>query len=159
MTRDEPDDVTGNESWSLPVAWVGFQLLAMSVLVIIGVSILVLTMTGHAGPPLWFLVLWFGGLGWNAYWWLFRFAYRVELVGTTLRWKAPLASGALPVSAITSAGGFPGAFFVWVLRAPGHRSLVVFAQFRAFEPMLDALNRLNPAVRSPASHGRTDHHG
>ncbi|PRB05853.1 hypothetical protein [Microbacterium sp. MYb64] len=145
MTRDEPDDVTGDEAWSLPVVWVWFQLLTMSVLVIVGVSILVLTMTGHAGPPLWFLPIWFVVLGWNVYWWLFRVAYRVELVGETLHWKAPFASGALSVGAITSAGRLFGTFFC-VLRAPGHQPLIVFTQSWSFEPMLAALNRLNPAV-------------
>jgi len=43
-------------------------------------------------------------------------------------------------------GRFFGTFFTCVLRAPGHRSLVVFTQLRPFEPMLAALNRLNPAV-------------
>ncbi len=146
MTRNESGDATGDETWSLPIAWVGFQLLVMSVLVIAGVSILVLTTTGHAGPPLWFLVIWFGVLGWNVYWLLFRVAYRVELVGETLQWKAPFAGDALPVSAITSVGRFLGTFFICIVRAPGHQSLVVFTKFRSFEPMLAALNRLNPAV-------------
>lgn len=57
MTRRELDDAIGDEAWSLPVAWVGFQLLIMSVLVVAGVSILVQTLTGHAGPPLWFLAI------------------------------------------------------------------------------------------------------
>ena len=146
MTRNESDDATAIETWSLPIAWVGFPLLIMSVLMIAGVSILVLTTTGHAGPPSWFLVIWFGVFGWNAYWWLFRVAYRVELVGQTLQWKAPFTSGALPVGEITSVGRFFGTFATCVLRAPGHQSLVVFTQLRAFEPMLAALNRLNPAV-------------
>lgn len=146
MTRHELDDAIDDETWSLPVAWVGFQLFIMSVLVVAGVSILVQTLTGHAGPPLWFLAIWFGALGWNVYWWLFRVAYRVDLVGETLHWKAPFNSGALPVSAITGAGRFFGTFSTCVLRAPGHQSLIVFTQLRSFEPMLAVLNRLNPAV-------------
>ncbi|WP_292721923.1 hypothetical protein [Microbacterium sp. 13-71-7] len=139
MTRDEPD-VTGNESWSLPVVWVWFQLLTLSVLVIVGVSILVLTMTGHAGSPLWFLATWFVVLGWNVYWWLFRVAYRVELVGETLRWKAPFASGALSVGAITSAGRFFGTFLLRPSSAWSpvvdrlHTVLVVRADARRAEP-------------------------
>jgi len=146
MTRDERDEATGTQTWSLPVVWVWFQLLIMSILVVAGVFILVRTATGHAGPPLWFLALWFGALGWNIYWWLFRTAYRFELGGETLRWKAPFASGALPVSAITGAGRFLGTPSTCVLRASGHRSLLVFTQLRTFDPMLTVLNRLNPAV-------------
>lgn len=145
MTRDESDAMAG-ETWSLPVAWVGFLVLIMAILAVAGVSLLVQTVAGHAGPPLWFLVIWFAFLGWNVYWWLFRVAYRVDLVGETLHWKAPLNSGELPVSDITSVGRFWGTVFTCVLRAPGHQSVVVFTQLRSFEPMLAALNRLNPAV-------------
>nr|WP_245763047.1 hypothetical protein [Microbacterium azadirachtae] len=146
MTRNESDDATAIETWSLPIAWVGFSVFVLSVLVIAGVFFLVRTATGHVGPPLWFFLLWFGVAGWNVYWWLFRIAYRVELVGEMVRWRALFASGALPVSAITGAGRFFGTFSSCVLRAPGHRSLVVSTQRRPFEPMLAALNRLNPAV-------------
>lgn len=146
MTRSEADDAAVIEIWSRPITGVWFPLFVMSALLIVGVTILVQTLTGHAGPPLWFLLLWFGALGWNVYWWLFRIAYRVELVGATLHWKAPLARGVLPVGAITRVGTLFGLLFTCVLRAPGHRSLVVFTQLRPFERMLAALNRLNPAV-------------
>jgi hypothetical protein len=36
------------------------------------------------GPPLWFVVLWLLALVWNAYWFLVRIAYRLDLSDTEL---------------------------------------------------------------------------
>jgi hypothetical protein len=143
---DEGDGATAVTTWSFPVSWVVFVVLIIGVLVVAGITVLLQSVTGHGGPPPLFLVLWFAVLGWNVYWWLFRLAFRVELVGDTLRWRAPLAGGAMPVAAIDGVGRFFAAPFTCVVRAHGHRSMVVFTQFRSFDPMLTALNRLNPAV-------------
>ncbi|WP_431247187.1 hypothetical protein [Leifsonia xyli] len=118
----------------------------MAVLVVAGVSAVVQGFAGRHGPPIGFMVIWFAALGWNVYWWLFRVAYRVELVGRTLYWRAPLRSGTMPVDSVDSVGRFFAAPYTCVLRARGHASLVVFTQLRSFEPMLDALHSLNPGV-------------
>lgn len=104
MTDSDLEDATTDTTWSLPLAWVAFLLFIMAALVIGGVTGLVQAFEGHRGPPLLFMLVWFAGLGWNLYWWLFRVAYRVELVGGTLQWRAPLAGGTMPVSAIDSVG-------------------------------------------------------
>ena len=115
-------------------------------MLIAGVAIAVQVIAGRPGPPLFFIALWFATLGWNVYWWLFRVAYRVELVAETLQWRALFHRGTMPVRAIERVGSFFGAPYTCVLRGKGHQSVLVFTQFRSFSPMLEALNRLNPAV-------------
>lgn len=146
MNTPEPDDAAVVESWSTPVIWLLFMPAILGVLTIGGVSILVQTLSGNAGPSLFFLVFWFAALGWNIYWWLFRIAYRVELVGDTLYWWAPLSRGEVPVAAVESVGRSFGARSTCVLRATGHRSVTVFTQVRSFTPMLRALNRMNASI-------------
>jgi hypothetical protein len=60
----------------------------------------VVMIVNPGGPPVWFLVLWIAALGWNAYWYLVRFATSVEVDGGTLRWRTPLRRGSAPVTAI-----------------------------------------------------------
>lgn len=146
MRRSEPEPATADATWSLPAVWVPFLLFMLAVFTVAGVSIVVQTMAGRTGAPLLFMALWFAALGWNFYWWLFRVAYRVELVGGVLHWRAPLRSGTMPVDAIESGGRFFGAPYTCVLRGGGHQSVLVFTQLRSFAPMLTVLRQLNPAV-------------
>ena len=67
---------------------------------VVGVALLASPDDGAGGPPGWFMALWVGALAWNAYWWLFRVAYVLELSDTELRWRAPLAHGTVPVRAL-----------------------------------------------------------
>jgi hypothetical protein len=52
------------------------------------------------GPPLLFLVAWIAALGWNAYWFLLRFCYRLDLEEGMLRWWAPPRSGDAPLAGL-----------------------------------------------------------
>jgi hypothetical protein len=146
MLRSDRDNVTADETWPTPAAWVPFVLFIHGVLLFAGAFIFVRILAGQAGPPLLLMAFWFAALGWNIYWWLFRVAYRVHLVGGTLHWRAPFNAGSMPVYAIESVGRFFGSRSTCVLRGSGHQSLIVFTQNRPFAPMLMALNRLNSAV-------------
>jgi len=53
-------------------------------------------------PPALFVLTWLGALGWNAYWWLFRFAIALSLESGVVRWRSVLRSGDLPVGALTA---------------------------------------------------------
>ena len=143
---DGGSGASADETWSVPVVWVLFVLALLTMMVVAGVSIVAQSFAGRPGPPLAFMAPWFAALGWNVYWWLFRVAYRVELIGRTLQWRAPFRSGTIPVDAIESVGRFFFAPYTCVLRATGHTSLMVFTQLRSFAPMLEAVHRLNPAV-------------
>jgi hypothetical protein len=52
---------------------------------------------GRLDAPLWFVLLWIGAVGWNAYWFLLRLCYRLDLDDRTLRWWAPLRRGEIPL--------------------------------------------------------------
>ena len=138
--------VAADAVWSVDGFWVVFIVGVCGVLAFGFVSVLVDLLRGLPGPPVFFLGLMFAALGWNLYWWLFRLATRVELVGDVLRWRAPFGRGEIPVAAVESVGRFFRAPWTCALRAPGHRRMVVFTQTQSFEPMLAALNRLNPAI-------------
>ena len=60
---------------------------------VFGVFLLVRTLAGSDGPGLLFLVAWLAILGRNAYWFLWRFSYRVEVRDDLLRWMTPLRNG------------------------------------------------------------------
>lgn len=140
------ENAAAEERWSLPIAWIAFVVVIMAAMAAAGVFLVAQTVAGRQGPPLFFLVVWFAVLGWNVYMWLFRVAYRVELSDSVLTWRAPLAGGRVPVSAIDRVGRYLGAPNTCVLRADGHRSVIAFTQLRSFDPMLRALNRFNAAV-------------
>lgn len=146
MTSRDTDHQSADVTWSQPVLQIAFALFVMTMLVIAGIFLAVRTISGQPGPPVWFVALWFLALGWNVYWWLFRVAYRIELVGRTLNWRAPLRHGSIPVDAIERAGRFFGAPYTCALRGSGHPPVVVSTQLQDFTPMLEALNRLNPTV-------------
>ncbi len=80
-------------------------------------------------------VVWLAIVVWNAYWFLLRFAHRVELDGSTLRWRAPLRSGSVALADIRRVRpswlfsniqvmdtGARGPAMVWAVR--GFRDLV-----------------------------------
>lgn len=92
------------------------------------------------------LAAWIAALAWNAYWWLFRIAYRLELRGETLHWRAPLAGGSIPVGSITGVGPFLGlSNQAPTIRAMGHRSVPLFA-YGDLSSFLARLHVANAAV-------------
>jgi hypothetical protein len=64
--------------------------------VVVGVAGVVASVRGD-GPPLWFIVLWLGGVCWNAYWWGWRVGIEVAVEGRTLRWRTAATEGEVPV--------------------------------------------------------------
>jgi hypothetical protein len=58
---------------------------------------LVVAVGDRDGPTLLFLLVWIAVLGWNAYWFLLRLCYRLDLQDGILHWRAPLRSGHAPL--------------------------------------------------------------
>lgn len=58
-------------------------------------------------PPVVFVILWLAAFGWNAYLWLFRIAWRLELDGDVLKWQTPLRHGQSLAEDIRSIGPHP----------------------------------------------------
>lgn len=87
--------VTGNRAMLLAI---------FGVLLIVGSFAVLYSTTSPPSQPLWFIGLWFVILVWNAYWFLWRFSYRVDVDGDRLTWHAPFRSGELMVTDVQEVG-------------------------------------------------------
>jgi hypothetical protein len=75
-----------------------FAFIVFPLLGLVGVAMLVNLLAGGVGPPAAFMFLWLGALGWNAYWFLVRFAYEIGVVdGSILRWRSVTARHEVPL--------------------------------------------------------------
>jgi hypothetical protein len=127
---------------------------------------LVATLGSAEGPSVWFALTWIAIALWNAYWFLFRFAYRLEVRDGLFRWRAPLRTREFPVSdVIQLRPGRGGAFSIEVIETTSSGRIPVFFadgldQFaRALAAMHPQIQyRLNwwgkLALRLPWSSGR-----
>ncbi|MGY1841438.1 MULTISPECIES: hypothetical protein [unclassified Modestobacter] len=70
--------------WLFPLVFAVFAVAAM--------WLVAATVRGD-GPPLVFLLLWLGALGWNAWWFLFRISVELRVDGARLHWATPLRRG------------------------------------------------------------------
>ncbi|MQA34294.1 hypothetical protein [Modestobacter roseus] len=70
--------------WAFPLLFAVFAVAA--------VALVAATLRGD-GPPLLFLLLWLGALGWNAYWFLLRVCVELRVDGPQLEWATPLRRG------------------------------------------------------------------
>ena len=86
----------GRYSYTTGNRWV--LLAAFAAFVLFGGLFVVLAVTRPDGPPLLFVLAWIAILGWNAYWFLWRLSYRLEVDGDRLRWMTPLRTGEVRVS-------------------------------------------------------------
>ncbi|MGO4593871.1 hypothetical protein AB4Z18_08615 [Leifsonia sp. 2TAF2] len=116
--------------------------LILPVLIVVGVSIAVRV---HSVGEIVFLALWFGILGWNAYWFLFRVVRRLELRGETLYWYAILRRGSVRVEDIVGLSRMRGAPGVLFLRTRAGVSPAILVR-GGFGTFLRHLHRMNPAV-------------
>lgn len=73
-------------------------LLMFALFVVFAVFVVVRALAESDAPGLLFLVVWLAALGWNAYWFLWRFSYRVEVRDDLLRWMTPLRNGEVAVA-------------------------------------------------------------
>lgn len=116
------------------------------VMVVFGslVSVRIIEDEGWVGGV--FMAAWFAALAWNLYWWLFRVAYRLELRGEVLYWRAPFARGSLSVQSITGVTLFLGTINQMpTIRSVGSRRVPVFA-YGDLSSFLARLNVINTTV-------------
>jgi hypothetical protein len=112
-------------------------LLAMFVLfAVVGVFMVVALIADESdSPPTAFTALWLLAMGWNAYWWLLRFAVRLDLDDHGyLTWTAPLRSGRLHLTDLIEVRPMRFASNVEVFVSDGHRPILTVATkgLRAF---------------------------
>ncbi len=90
-------------------------------------------------------VLWVVIGAWNAHWFLLRFAYSASVDNGTLHWRAPLRSGAFPVSQLRRVR--PSRIFanIQVMEASGEGALRIWA-VKGFNRFASALAAQQPAL-------------
>ena len=96
-------------------------------------------------------LLWLAIGLWNSYWFLLRFAHRVDLEhGGTLRWRAPLRRGTVVVADLRKVR--PSLLFsnIQILDTGRGRPAMVWA-VRGFGELIGALGALSPGLRCQLS--------
>lgn len=146
----------GVHRWEMPSWWVPFMVGILVVMLVFGLlfSARIFEDGGWVGGV--FMAAWFAALAWNLYWWLFRVAYRLELRGEMLYWRAPFARGSFSVQAITGVTPFFGTTNrMPTIRSVGSRMVPVFAygDLSSFLARLNVINTTVPdRVRGFAGH-------
>jgi hypothetical protein len=109
-------------------AFYRIQVIAMfAVFAVVAVVLVVSLVVGASGPPVGFSLFWIAAVTWNAYWFLLRVAYRVDLADRELRWHAPLGSGAIPLATLREIRPSRMSSNVELFEWDGGRPVIVFA--------------------------------
>jgi hypothetical protein len=109
VTAEVPSDsaygASGPTADSITYRFVHYRLLTFAVFIplgIAGVAMLVNLVAGGTGPPAAFVLLWMAAYTWNVYWWLFRIAYEVGVVDSSiLRWRSITSSHEVLLARVT----------------------------------------------------------
>lgn len=108
--------------------WYGVGILGMlSLFAVASVFLIVAAVAVHPGPPWFLVVVWCVALGWNAYRFLLRIAYRVQLTPQALRWAAPLRRGEVPLARVRRTRPSRLGSSVQVIEVEGGRPVLVAA--------------------------------
>ena len=131
--------------FSAKVGWIRAVALVAAAAFTAGAVALIMASVRGQGPAIPFSILWFAALGWNAYWWLFRFVIQVEIDADELRWRTIVLRGSVPVAAVRRVR--PSAFSrqLAVLEVDGARPLVVWVRY-GFDRFMSAVQAAAPLV-------------
>jgi hypothetical protein len=118
-----------------------FAFVILPVLGLVGAAMVLNFLVGGVGPPAAFIFLWLGALGWNAYWFLVRFAYEIGVVGdSTLRWRSMTVRHEVPLLSVRGIKTWIPPFGIGTkqITVDGHRSplLIVTVGFDDVVAML-----------------------
>ena len=124
--------------WRLP-RWYRLQVMGtLGVAAAVGIVVLA------AGPSSTsFAVLWAVAVCWNAYWFLLRNVYQLEVADGALRWWAPLRSGRVPIGEVVAIR--PSRIYGHVVTTKQGTISVPFAS-AGFEKLAAALQAAQPMV-------------
>ena len=120
----------------------GFAILGVG-----GVVVVVVSVSGHDGPPTWFVGLWLLALAWNGYWWLFRIAYRLDLTQTDLAWRAPLRQGSLRTADLVEMRPYVFGSSIEVI-VPSEGAKVLVLVRKGFVDFMREVETVAPQVRT-----------
>ena len=104
-------------------------------------------LTGRSDHPMSFDVFWLAALGWNGYWFLLRFAWRLAVANGEFHWQAPLSSGSTPLGDLRRARPSHLGSNVEVFELVGRRPVLVFAS-HGLQAFVDELKAVHPGVET-----------
>jgi hypothetical protein len=111
---------------------------------------IVVTSAQGKGPPIAFTIFWVFAFGWNLYWWLFRICVEVGVDGPSLTWRAPFASGHIPLTDIRRVRQQRLSKQMAVIEVEGRRPLLV--------PIRYGFGQLQNAIAESAPQAVIDQH-
>jgi len=118
----------------------------MTILVVVAVALLPVSLVGGE-PPIGFTLFWVGAVAWNAYWFLFRIGYQVEVDGQVVTWRTPLRRRTADLNRLTGVGS------LWMgfsrLTVDGERSLFMMTLGPGWVTFLQALAQAHPTATFP----------
>jgi len=97
-------------------------------------------------PPLFFVFAWLAVLAWNAYIWLFRFAWQLELSGDVLTWRTPFRYGEVIAADIREVGPSPLSQQISVITSASRPKIYALTQ-SGFTQFAQELLRVAPSAR------------
>jgi hypothetical protein len=131
----------GRFGWRLP-AYYRFQVLATFAVIVVVVAT-VAAASGSALPGSWFALFLAAVLIWNAYWFLLRLVYQLEVGGGALTWRAPLRSGQVPLTEVVEIR--PSRLYGYAVVTRRRTIMVAFATV-GFGEFAAELQRAHPSV-------------
>jgi hypothetical protein len=124
--------------WRLP-RWYRLQVIGtFGVAVAVGIVVLA---AGTSSASV--AVLWAAAVCWNAYWFLLRIVYQLEVADGVLRWQAPLRAGHVPIGEVVAIR--PSRIYGHVVTTRQGTILVAFAS-AGFGEFAAALQAAQPMV-------------
>ena len=123
--------------------WWKIQMFAMFVVFAVVALALTIGALSSKGPPAAFALLWCAALVWNAYWFLWRMAFELELDGEVMRWQVPLRKGQLKVANITEVRPSKFGSSAMVMKMNDGSSLLVMVR-KGLSSFTDVLQSARP---------------
>lgn len=122
-------------------------LITLPIFAVVAVGLIVGSVLGAKGPEGPFLVLWVLAFVWNAYWWLLRIAYRLDLTETELLWRTPLRKGRIQLVDLVELRPFILGSNVEIVISRQERKVMVIVT-RGFADYLDEITARAPHVKA-----------
>src|SRR5580704_7696421 len=109
-------------------SWRPFVFVIFGFMVVAGVFLFTAPGGSKAGPGSIFDVAWCLVVVWNAYWFLYRVSYRIEMEGDQIRWFTPLRHGEFAVDDLVSISSSPLTYQISTFKRKSGPSVIIMVQ-------------------------------
>ena len=111
---------------------------------IVSVFLIIKTIGGdNDAPPILFTLVWLAGVGWNAYWWLFRIASEIALDPPRLTAKCPFQKRTVPLHEIMAIRPMRVAPNLVIFVIHGQRPIITMV-VKGFREFTEEIQRIRP---------------